>query len=740
MDLAYDQSPGAVHSFVHGLSLAALSGFGRRLRKLAVCKSSFGDTGAANLALVLSSMPLDALEFLDLSSNAIGPNGMKALAPALGKLQKLSHLALPRNRIGDAGAESLAEGVKGCTTVTILNLDHNSIGDQGAGHLAGLLAASATLETLSLANNLISDAGGEQLAAALGAAARGPQGLTTLDLGCNNFTDSRTAARLFRAGTALQRLDLSSNSFVDGFERAFGGEREVLSVLGAGRHMAHLRLSGAGLQDEGAGALAAAIAQSWSGSLRRLELSANQIGDEGAVSLAGALVQCTQLVALDVSSNWYISDEGAGSLAAAAAAGGALEQLDVGGNSIRSAGLLLEGLKGCRQLRELVVGDNRFFRLASQVHAFAACLPQLPRLQLLGLSGARLGEERAPLLAEGVRGCVSLTQLDLSGAVLGDAGAAALLTAASSCRALRKLDLRRCGLEDGLGAASLAGLLAACTAVTALDLGRNALSNLRLWRHRLPEALGGARRLRVLSLRGCVDLSDSGAARLAAVLGGCWGLEELDLAACGVGDAGAASLAAGAPHCPALAKLRLSANCITDDGAVAWAEALPACARLERLDLGENAVRDRGVDALTEALGKCAALRCLVLRNNPGSSAAALERFARASARLYIVNESLEEESEEEDEDEDMWHEDSEDEDDDETEDDDEGLEDEEGEGADVLDVLVGGEEEAVQGILELGAGLDAQAQKEEEEEEGGEAGADAAADWRVLAAEQAED
>eukprot|EP00961_Rhodomonas_salina_P139651 1879405-Rhodomonas_salina.1 len=282
MDLAYDQSPGAVHSFVHGLSLAALSGFGRRLRKLAVCKSSFGDTGAANLALVLSSMPLDALEFLDLSSNAIGPNGMKALAPALGKLQKLSHLALPRNRIGDAGAESLAEGVKGCTTVTILNLDHNSIGDQGAGHLAGLLAASATLETLSLANNLISDAGGEQLAAALGAAARGPQGLTTLDLGCNNFTDSRTAARLFRAGTALQRLDLSSNSFVDGFERAFGGEREVLSVLGAGRHMAHLRLSGAGLQDEGAGALAAAIAQSWSGSLRRLELSANQIGDEGA--------------------------------------------------------------------------------------------------------------------------------------------------------------------------------------------------------------------------------------------------------------------------------------------------------------------------------------------------------------------------------------------------------------------------------------------------------------------------
>jgi len=104
------------------LALAAALGQGAlpRLKELRLCNAAIGDTGMVALAPALRRRP--ALEWLSLSSNPLGDEGLAALVappalagappPTTGGLAKLKALDLSYTQITDAGCAALAAALK----------------------------------------------------------------------------------------------------------------------------------------------------------------------------------------------------------------------------------------------------------------------------------------------------------------------------------------------------------------------------------------------------------------------------------------------------------------------------------------------------------------------------------------------------------------------------------------------------------------------------------------------------
>jgi Ran GTPase-activating protein (RanGAP) involved in mRNA processing and transport len=90
------------------------------------------------------------LTFLDLGSNAIGADGARSLARALGQCPSLSKLDLRENRIQSQGARSLARVLEQGCSLTSLNLYYNDIDEHDVKFLRGLQGPSSFWHRLDI--------------------------------------------------------------------------------------------------------------------------------------------------------------------------------------------------------------------------------------------------------------------------------------------------------------------------------------------------------------------------------------------------------------------------------------------------------------------------------------------------------------------------------------------------------------------------------------------------------------
>ena len=102
-----------------------------------------------------------SLEFLDLCSAKLNPQGAAQLAAGIAQNRTLRTLRLSHNPIGDAGAASLAVGLRRNATLTALALNGADVGAAGAAALGAALAGDggSGLQSLDLQNNAIGEAG-----------------------------------------------------------------------------------------------------------------------------------------------------------------------------------------------------------------------------------------------------------------------------------------------------------------------------------------------------------------------------------------------------------------------------------------------------------------------------------------------------------------------------------------------------------------------------------------------------
>ncbi|XP_055981270.1 tonsoku-like protein [Sorex fumeus] len=222
------------------------------LRELRLAGNRLGDTCTPELLATLGTVP--SLILLDLSSNHLGPEGLRQLADGLGGMvssQSLEELDLSMNPLGDACGPALASVLRACPALSTLRLQACGLGPH-----------------LFLRHQ-----------AALGSAFQDAQCLKTLSLSYNALGPTAMAQLLQSLRTSsLLHLDLGS-------------------VLGRPHNSDLMEPVAVYLTKEGC-------------ALAHLSLSANHLDDEAVGALSRCLPKCLSLVSLDLSANPRISRTG----------------------------------------------------------------------------------------------------------------------------------------------------------------------------------------------------------------------------------------------------------------------------------------------------------------------------------------------------------------------------------------------------------------------------------------------
>ena len=234
--------------------------------------NAIDDRGLALLSAALLKAP--HVEFLDVSDNVFGLNGMRALSKVLslaGESAKSPRCGTPSAareagstneglpRRGSSHGPSFACGLKHVV------LSGNALEDSPTEMLADALTVNLQIRTLNLSNCKVGDNGAAKLAAML------------------------------ETNVILDSLDLSWNKF---------GPRaaEALKCALERTQLQHLDLSWNGLGDAGGSLVAEALCEN-ACSLRSLVLKGNQLGPQTCQALVGALSRNSVLETLDLSDN-----------------------------------------------------------------------------------------------------------------------------------------------------------------------------------------------------------------------------------------------------------------------------------------------------------------------------------------------------------------------------------------------------------------------------------------------------
>lgn len=111
-----------------------------------------GDVGMISMAEAL--MGNATVTWLDISGCNVGPKGISALAPWIGKSSVLQTLWVASNPLlGDQGCTELAAGLKTNTILAKLDLSNCSVGAQGCTAVVKALQSNPSLRELRLALN-----------------------------------------------------------------------------------------------------------------------------------------------------------------------------------------------------------------------------------------------------------------------------------------------------------------------------------------------------------------------------------------------------------------------------------------------------------------------------------------------------------------------------------------------------------------------------------------------------------
>ena len=151
------------------------------------------------------------LRNLNLAGLFIGKEGMKILAPVIGKLTKLTHLNLANNHIYCDGARLLVKALENCPDLKRLNLRKNDLESYGAEALGKLFNKCTRLECLDICQNFLHNEGAEDIANALLKCECEIISLRELNLTLN-YIGSRGAIKLAKVVEMYPQLTIDVNN------------------------------------------------------------------------------------------------------------------------------------------------------------------------------------------------------------------------------------------------------------------------------------------------------------------------------------------------------------------------------------------------------------------------------------------------------------------------------------------------------------------------------------------------
>ena len=202
----------------------------RKSKKVNLRSNLLTSEGCVNLAQAMTaSRWRSCIKVLDLSENAIGDDGARAIGKALANnSHPVSELLLDCCLLTDVGIAGLMKGLSSDgSKISCLSLAQNRIGVKGAQHIAEMLVSNKNLKSLELASCHIPDEAVATLALAL---SRGNNtSLQKLSLGFNAFGDEGVTAlgEMLSNDSRLEQLEVQFNEFGDkGLEALIQGLSE----------------------------------------------------------------------------------------------------------------------------------------------------------------------------------------------------------------------------------------------------------------------------------------------------------------------------------------------------------------------------------------------------------------------------------------------------------------------------------------------------------------------------------
>lgn len=270
------------------------------------------------------------LTLLDLSVNErLGDESLSLLADALARAgHPLQSLALSGTGLTDASHEALASMVDDERfKVEFLDISWNLVGLNGVSRIANVAARAKTVRELHMMSMKLGLQGLKQIVSGLRDT---PNNLEVIHLASNYMPEESAAyfGELFTVAPHLKWVDVMSNSLNANWIRALGpalnassltimsaqnglcsddGAQAWAEVLTNNHTLLDLHLSFSNINDTGAFALANALAVN--NTLLYLRLDTNEIGHAGAEAILQALQTNKTLLYLDLSENDFDANE-----------------------------------------------------------------------------------------------------------------------------------------------------------------------------------------------------------------------------------------------------------------------------------------------------------------------------------------------------------------------------------------------------------------------------------------------
>ena len=284
----------------------------------------------AKRALTIISDSLESckhLKLIDLSDNALGAKGIRAVGTLLAGQEALEELFLCNNGLaadaGDLITEALLETTP--TKLCRLHFHNNLLETAGAISLAPIVENSPKLEDFRFSSLRLGREGAVRICEAL--KERIGSTLKHLNLSDNNFGEEGAEALTEALSNApcLETLILNDALLGD------DGVKLICEALAKGApKLVSLNISGNEVGVEGAKGLAKLLAR---GTLKELKAEDNELGNSGAKRIAKGLKKSSTITSLNVCSS-EVGGTGALAIATEAAKLKCLEKIAMNGNAI----------------------------------------------------------------------------------------------------------------------------------------------------------------------------------------------------------------------------------------------------------------------------------------------------------------------------------------------------------------------------------------------------------------------
>lgn len=254
------------------------------------------------------------------------PPSIDAFADAFRDKEKLTELDLSDNALGPSGAKALGELLRTNHNLRTLRVHNDGLGQDGGKHIAAALLGKSGIEEEE-------DVDPQRVAK-----------LTTFISGRNRLENpgAEALAKTFKVMRSLTALQIPQNGIRP------EGIVAIAEALKENKGLTILDLNDNNIREKGAVALAAAFVEL--PELRKVNLGDCLVGSKGVIAIAKSLASHTNLEELDLSYD-EIGDTAAVALAKVLANKKSLKRLELNGNKLRSEGI--EAIKQALEESEL---------------------------------------------------------------------------------------------------------------------------------------------------------------------------------------------------------------------------------------------------------------------------------------------------------------------------------------------------------------------------------------------------